>query len=104
MILIVCLQICVKVSFKLIVSFLIGMIKHSQSSQSSKFAMSLKYRKKEMRHEVDFTHVDKHQSFVLVEFNTLAIKVSYKVILSLLMDMIKHSQSTQSNKFPLPQK
>ena len=28
----------------------------------------------------------------------MGIKVFYKVILSLLMDMIKHSQSTQSNK------
>ena len=80
---------------------LMGMVKHSQSSQNSKFAMSLQYLKKEVRDEVDFLHADKHQSFLQVDFNTLGIKVSYKVILSLLMGMIKHSQSTQSNKFAI---
>ena len=70
------------------------MIKHSQSSQNSRFAIFLQYLKKEVRSEVDFLHADKHQSF-------LSIKVSYKVILSLLMDIVKHSQSTQSNKFAI---
>ena len=78
-----------------------GMVKHSQSSQNSKFAMSLQYLKKELRDEVDFLDADKHQSFLQVDFNTFGIKVSYKVILSLLMGMIKHSQSTQSNKFAI---
>ena len=78
---------------------LIGIVKHSQSSQNSKFTMSLQYLKKEVRDEVDFLHVDKHQSFLQVDFNTLGIKDAYKVILSLLLDMIKHSQSTQSNRF-----
>ena len=63
--------------------------------------MSLQYLKKEVRDEVDFLHADKHQSFLQVDFNTLGIKVSYKVILSLLMGMIKYSQSTQSNKFAI---
>ena len=36
-----------------------------------------------------FLHADKHQSFLQVNFNTLGIKVSYKVILSLLISMIK---------------
>ena len=40
-------------------------------------------------------HVDKHQSFLQVDFNILDIKDAYKVILSLLLGMIKHSQSTQ---------
>ena len=99
--LIFCMQIRMKVSYKLILWFLMGMVKHSQSSQNSKFAMSLQYLKKEVRDEVDFLHADKHQSFLQVDFNTLGIKVSYKVILSLLMGMIKHSQSTQSNKFAI---
>ena len=77
---------------------LMGMVKHSQSSQNRKFAMSLRYLKNEVRDEVDFLHADIHQSFLQVDFITLGIKVSYKVILSLLMGMIKHSQSTQSNK------
>ena len=36
--------------------------------------------------------------FLTIDFNTLDIKVSYKLILSLLVSMIKHFQSTQSNK------
>ena len=40
---------------------LMGIVKHSQSSQNSKL------------------HEDKHQSFLKVYFNTLGIKVSYKV-------------------------
>ena len=63
--------------------------------------MSLQYDEKEVRDEVDFSHVDKHQNFLQVDFNTLGIKASYKVILSLLLGMIKHSQSTQSNKFAI---
>ena len=76
---------------------LMGMIKHFQSSQNGKFAMSLQYLKKGVRDKVDFLHVDKHRSFLQVDFNTLGIKISYKVILLLLVSMIKHSQSTQSN-------
>ena len=67
---------------------LIGMVKHSQSSQKSKFVMSLQYLKKEVRDEVDFLQADKHQSFLEVDLNILGIKVSYKVVLSLLVDMI----------------
>ena len=48
-----------------------------------------------------FWHVDKHQSFLQVDFNTLGIKDAYKVILSLLLGMIKHSQSTQGNRFQI---
>ena len=78
---------------------LMGIVKHSQSSPNSKFTMSLQYFKKDVRDEVDFWPVDKHQSFLQVDFNTLGIKDPYKVILSLLLDMIKHSQSTESNRF-----
>ena len=38
-----------------------GMLNHSQSSQNSKFSMSLQYLEKEVRDEVDFLHADKHQ-------------------------------------------
>ena len=47
--------------------------------------MSLQYLKKEVRDEVDFLHADKHQSFLPVDFSTLAIKVSYKGILSFII-------------------
>ena len=38
---------------------------------------------------------------IKVDFQTLGIRVSYKVILSLLMGMMKCSQSTQSNTFAM---
>ena len=81
-----------------------GMIKHSKSSQNSNFAMSLQYLKEELKDEVGFLHADKHQSFLQVNLNTLGIKVSYKVIISLLVSMIKNSQSIKSNKFAMSQK
>ena len=46
---------------------LMEMVKHSQSSQSS------------LKMVLIFLHVDKHQSFVKVYFNTLGIKVFCKV-------------------------
>ena len=73
-----------------------GMVKHFQNSQNSKFATSLQYLKKEVRDEVDFLHAYKHQSFLQVDFNFLGIKVYYKVILKLLMGIIKHSQNTKA--------
>ena len=65
-----------------------GMVKHSQSYQNRKFAMSLQYLKKEVRNEVDFLNTDKYQSLLQVGFNTLGIKVFHRVILSLLMGII----------------
>ena len=80
---------------------LMGMVKHSQSSPKSKFVMSLQYLRKEVGDEVDFLHADKYKSFLQVDFSILGIAVSYKMVLSLLMGRIKHSQSTQSNKFAI---
>ena len=80
---------------------LMGMVKRSQSSQNGTFGVSLQYLIKEVRDEIDFLHVDKHQSFLQVHFNTLCIKVSNKVILSLFLGMIKHSQSTESDNFAI---
>ena len=48
-----------------------------------------------------FLHADKHQNSPQVDFDTLCIKVSCKVILALLMGMMKHSENTQSNKFTI---
>ena len=78
---------------------LMGMVKHFQSFQNSKFAISLQYLKMEVRDEVEFLHADKYQDLLQVDFNTLSTKVSYKVISSLLMSMMKHSKSTPSKKF-----
>ena len=61
----------------------------------------LQYLKKEVRDEVDFLHADKHQNFLQVDFNIFGIKDPYKVILSFLLGMIKHSQSTQGKGFAI---
>ena len=76
------------------------MVKYSQSPQNKKFG-SLPYLRREVRNEVDFLHADKHQNSPQVDLDTLCIKVSYKVILALLIGMIKHSENTQSNKFTI---
>ena len=55
------------------------MVKHSQSSQNSKFAVSLQYLRKEVKDEVNFLQADKHESLLNISFNILVIKVSYKV-------------------------
>ena len=47
---------------------LMGMVKHSQNSQKSKFVMSLQYLKKEVRDKVDFLIANKHQSFGFQHF------------------------------------
>ena len=39
---------------------LMGMVKHSQSSKNSKFAMFLQYLKEEVRDQLDFLDADKH--------------------------------------------
>ena len=52
-----------------------GMVENPQSSQNSKFAMSLQYLKKKLKLKLIFCM----QSFLKVYFNTLSIKVSYKV-------------------------
>ena len=69
------------------------MARHAQITQNNNFAISLQYFKKEVSDEVDFLHADKHQIFLQVDFNTLGSKVSYKMILSLLIGMIKHGQT-----------
>ena len=59
--------------------------------------MSLEYLTKEVKDEVDFLHTDKRQSFLKAYINLWASKFPTRLILSLLMDMIKYSQITQSN-------
>ena len=73
----------IKVSYKMILSLLMGMMKHSQNTQSNKFAISLHYLKKEVRDGVHFLHADKHLSF-------------YKLALSNLMEVARHVQSIQN--------
>ena len=58
-----------------------GLIKHSQTTQSSKFALSLQYLRKEVRDGAHFLHEDKHL---------------YKLPLSFLMEGARHVQSIQN--------
>ena len=53
----------IKVSLMVILSLPIGMIKHSQITQSNKFAISIQYLEKEVMDGVHFLHADKHLSF-----------------------------------------
>ena len=69
----------------MILSLLMGMIKHSQSTKSKKSAISLQYLKDEVTNGVHFLHADR-QSFC-------------KLALSFLMEVARHIQSTQNRKF-----
>ena len=73
----------IKVSYKLILSLLMGMIKDFKSTPSNKFAISLQYLKKEVWNGVHFLHADKHQNF-------------YKLALSFLIEATRHVRSTQN--------
>ena len=62
-----------------------GMIKHSQITQSNRFAISLQYLKKEARNGDQFWHADKRHSF-------------YNSVLFFLMEVARHVQNTQNRK------
>ena len=79
---------------------LMGMAKdYPQNSKIASLQCLYNISKRKLRDEVVFLYVDKHRSFLLVDFNALFIKVSCKMIRSFLTGMIEHSQSTQSSKF-----
>ena len=73
----------------------------AQITQNKKFAIFLQYLKNEVNDEVDFLHIDNNENLLQIDttilmgitmiFNTLDTKVSYKMMLSLLMSMIEHS-------------
>ena len=64
---------------------LMGVIKHSQITQSNKFAISLQYLKKEVRNGGHFWHADKSLSF-------------YKLVLSFLREVAIHVQNAENRK------
>ena len=43
------------------------MTRHTQITQNDKFAISLRYLKKEMSCKVDFLHAHKHESFLHID-------------------------------------
>ena len=66
-----CMNISTKVFFKLVVSFLLVIVRHAQSTQNRKFAISLQYLKNKGRNEVDVLHADKHE--YLLQANTIMV-------------------------------
>ena len=75
-----CMNIKIKVFQKLIVSFLLVTAGHVQSTQNSKFIISL--HKKEVRYEVG---------------KQINIKLSYKLMLLILEDMARPAQTSLQN-------
>ena len=75
---------------------LMKMVKHSQISEHSTFALFLQYLKKEVRNEVGI-FACRYTS----QFPTSRFQDCCKVMQSLLMRVIKHSKSTQTNKFAI---
>ena len=51
----------------LTLSFLVFVVRHAQSTQNDKFALSLQHLKERARDEVDCSHADKHQNFHQVD-------------------------------------
>ena len=90
------MQINIEVFYKLILSFWVCVTRYAQSTQNKQFAYLCNIFSRKA-----FGMKLIHQSFLQVDLNTVGIKVSYRVNLSLLIGMIKHSQSTQSNKFTI---
>ena len=77
--------------FKLIPSFEMCVSRHIQITQTNKFAISLQYVKKEVSDEVNFVNFE--VNFCM----QISMKVSCKLILWFLMEMVKHSQSSQKS-------
>ena len=61
------------------------MIKHSQITQSIKFAISLQHLNKEFRNGVHFWHADKRQSF-------------YRLVFPFLVEVARHVENIQYRK------
>ena len=64
------------------------MARDAQITQNNKLAISLQYLKKELSDEVDFLHVNKHESLLQIDSMVL-------------MGMVKLSQSSQHSKFAM---
>ena len=65
--------------------------RHAQITQNKKFAISLQYLKKEVNDKVDLLHAGKHEN--LLQIDTM-----------ILMEMVKHFQSSQNSKFAISRK
>ena len=57
----------IKVFYKLILSFWVCITRNAQSTQNSKFAISLQYLKENRKNEVDLLLAGKHQRFLEID-------------------------------------
>ena len=97
--LIFCMQVSMKAFYKLILWFRWGWSSIPKVPKIASLQCHYNISEKKLKMKFIFLQADKQQRFLQVDFNTLGIKVFYNVMLSLLIGMIKHSQTTQSNKF-----
>ena len=67
---------------RIVVSVLLVIARCTQSTQNSKFVISLQYLKKEGMDEVDFVHADKHQTNLQVILLIL-VGMTRKFVISL---------------------
>ena len=85
-----CMQINIKVLYKLILPFCVGATRHAQSIQNKKSAYLCNISSKAWGMKLLFC----------LQINT---KVFYKLIVSLWACLARHAQSTQNNKFTISQ-
>ena len=78
-----------------------GMVKHCQNSQNSRFAMSLQYLSKEVRDEVDNFGGKQTSTFPTSWFQHFGyqrfpqgVRHNHENVKDIVTGMIKHSQST----------
>ena len=63
------MQMTITVIYILILSFLIGEARYTQSIQANTYAVSLQYPKKELSYEVDVLYAEKQESLLQVDSN-----------------------------------
>ena len=83
------IHINMEVFYKLILSFWVCVTKQTQSTQNSKFAISLQHLKKDVSDEVDFLYAGNPKG--LLQIDTMV-----------LMEIVRHSQNSQNSKFSMP--
>ena len=86
-----CTNTNIKVSYKLVVTFLLFIARHGLSTQKSKFVISLQYLKKKKK--------KRKKGMELIFYMQIDIKLSYKLMPLILVGMARPNQITQNNKF-----
>ena len=101
--LIFCMQITIQLFYKFVLSVLVGMVSHSQSTQNNKIAIFLHYLKKEVRNEVDvFVQVNIKDFYMFILSYFLVWPGMPKVLKkekqkTFFMGLTKHAQSTSTS-------